>query len=82
LNPAQISNPASVRPRQEALPSFAENRRPTPETPARKRLIHGAALATLLLSFAYLAWRLTSTIDLGVWWAHGQTCHRTGADRH
>ena len=41
---------------------------PDPETPARRTAIRGVALVALAVTGAYLAWRVTSTIDLAVWW--------------
>ncbi len=38
------------------------------ESPARAVLIRVAALLALAITTAYLAWRLTSTIDLAIWW--------------
>ncbi len=42
---------------------------PEPETRLRRTTIRVIALAALLVSTVYLGWRLTSTLDLGVWWA-------------
>ena len=55
-------------PSLSALPSFAGDDRPAPETLARKLLIRGVAIAALVVSFAYLVWRTSSTVDLAVWW--------------
>ena len=61
------SVPYFARQRQ-ALPTFLGGARPEPETARRKALIRGLAVFTVLLTFAYLSWRLSATIDLGVWW--------------
>jgi cellulose synthase/poly-beta-1,6-N-acetylglucosamine synthase-like glycosyltransferase len=52
--------PASVRP--------GAGGRALPESPARKQLIHGLALAALVASTAYLAWRAAATLDLSGWY--------------
>ena len=41
---------------------------PPPETAARKALIRSFAILTVLVTAAYLVWRLTGTVNLGVWW--------------
>ena len=41
---------------------------PAPEPAARRWLIRSIAMAALLVNAAYLVWRTTSTVDLGVWW--------------
>lgn len=47
---------------------FRDGSLPPPESPARRSLIHGVALAAIGVTVAYLAWRLTSTIALDWWW--------------
>jgi cellulose synthase (UDP-forming) len=47
---------------------FPDGAMPAPESPARKVLIRGVALLSLVVTAAYLAWRLTGTIDLAWWW--------------
>jgi cellulose synthase (UDP-forming) len=41
---------------------------PIPESAARRWAIRSIAIVALLVNVAYLAWRTTSTVDLGVWW--------------
>ena len=41
---------------------------PLPETDRRRLLIHSVAVIALAATLVYLAWRLTSTIPLDVWW--------------
>ena len=41
---------------------------PAAESTGRKRFVRGWAIATLLVTAAYIAWRLTSTLNLDVWW--------------
>ena len=41
---------------------------PAPESAARRWLIRSIAVVALLVNAAYLVWRTTSTVDLGVWW--------------
>ena len=50
------------------LPQFPGGARPPPETARRRAFIRGVALVTIAVTIAYLVWRLTSTIDLSVWW--------------
>jgi cellulose synthase/poly-beta-1,6-N-acetylglucosamine synthase-like glycosyltransferase len=38
------------------------------ESPARRYLIRTVALLAIAITAGYLAWRVTSTIDLGIWW--------------
>lgn len=47
---------------------FRDGSLPPPETPARRALIHGFALAAIVVTAVYLIWRLTSTIALEWWW--------------
>lgn len=42
---------------------------PAPEPAARRLVIRTIAVAALTVSTIYLAWRIGSTLDLGVWWA-------------
>ncbi len=42
---------------------------PAPEPAARRLVIRATAVAALVVSVVYLAWRISSTLDLGVWWA-------------
>jgi cellulose synthase/poly-beta-1,6-N-acetylglucosamine synthase-like glycosyltransferase len=57
---------ATARP--EAIPRFRGSARPEPESRSRKLWIRTFALAALLVTYVYLAWRVSATIDLGVWW--------------
>jgi len=61
------SVPYFARQRQ-ALPTFLGGARPEPESTRRKARIRGVALLTIVVTFVYLGWRGTSTVDLGVWW--------------
>jgi hypothetical protein len=47
---------------------FRDGSLPPPESPVRRLVIHGVALAAIGVTVAYLAWRLTSTIALDWWW--------------
>ena len=47
---------------------FRDGTLPPPETRARKLLIRGVALTSLLVTAAYLGWRLDGTIALAWWW--------------
>jgi cellulose synthase (UDP-forming) len=47
---------------------FRDGSLPAPETEQRRGLIHAVALFAIAVTFAYLAWRLTSTIALRWWW--------------
>ncbi len=38
------------------------------ESPLRKTVIRGGALLAILITFTYLGWRVSGTIDLRVWW--------------
>lgn len=42
---------------------------PEPETRLRRYTIRAIALAALVASVVYLAWRVTATLDLAAWWA-------------
>jgi len=50
------------------LPRLEGGEMPPLETSRHKAFVRGWAIATLLVTAAYIAWRLTSTINLGVWW--------------
>jgi len=50
------------------LPQFLGSERPTPESTRRRLLVRGVAIATIALTYAYLAWRAAATLDLSVWW--------------
>lgn len=41
---------------------------PAPESVVRRWAIRSVAIVALLVNGAYLVWRATSTVDLGVWW--------------
>ena len=41
---------------------------PSPESGAQRLYIRSIALLAIAVSVAYLAWRVTSTVDLSVWW--------------
>ncbi|HEX7347935.1 MAG TPA: glycosyltransferase, partial [Candidatus Limnocylindrales bacterium] len=47
---------------------FRDGSLPPPETPVRRAVIHGVALAAIVVTAIYLIWRLTSTIALEWWW--------------
>jgi len=47
---------------------FRDGSLPPPETPRRRNVIRAVALLAITVTFAYLAWRLTSTIALRWWW--------------
>jgi cellulose synthase (UDP-forming) len=50
------------------LPHFAGQERPKPESAARRRLIHAVSLFAVLVTAAYLVWRMFFTIDFAYWW--------------
>ena len=50
------------------LPHFAGQERPKPESAARRRLIHIVSAVAVVLTLAYLVWRIFFTIDLAYWW--------------
>jgi cellulose synthase/poly-beta-1,6-N-acetylglucosamine synthase-like glycosyltransferase len=52
----------------EGLVAFPGGGIPAPESRSRRRLIRVVALTALLVNAAYVAWRATATVDLGVWW--------------
>ncbi len=52
----------------EAMPAFPHAGRPIPESAARRRLVHGVAVAALAITAGYLGWRVVATIDLSFWW--------------
>lgn len=50
------------------LVAFPGGGLPAPESRGRRSLIRAVAVVALLVNVAYVAWRATATIDLGVWW--------------
>lgn len=50
------------------LPQFLGSERPTPESHRQQLLVRGVAVATILVTFAYLSWRALATVDLSIWW--------------
>jgi cellulose synthase (UDP-forming) len=50
------------------MPSYPGAARPEPESRRRARLIRSVAVAAVVVSVAYLAWRAAFTVDLGFWW--------------
>ncbi|HVM04968.1 MAG TPA: glycosyltransferase [Acidimicrobiales bacterium] len=50
------------------LVAFPGGGQPAPESAGRTLLIHSVAVIALLVNAAYVVWRATSTLDLGVWW--------------
>ena len=60
------NEPARVA--DEGLVAFPDGGIPAPESRSRRRLIRAVALAALVVNAAYVAWRATATVDLGVWW--------------
>ncbi len=47
---------------------FPRTALPEPETTASRRLTQTVAVAALLVTVAYLAWRTLYTLNLGEWW--------------
>jgi cellulose synthase (UDP-forming) len=47
---------------------FRDGSLPPPESPRRRAVVHGVALAAIGVTAAYLLWRLTGTIALEWWW--------------
>lgn len=47
------------------MPSYPGAARPEPESRRRARLIRSVAVAAVIVSVAYLAWRAAFTSDLG-----------------
>ena len=41
---------------------------PEPESTIRRSTIQAIAVAALVVSLAYLAWRTVATVELSVWW--------------
>jgi len=68
-NPAS-GTPVAARPVRVGWlrPTLPGRGLPTPESPARRFAIRAIALVALAASAVYLAWRITSTINLDVWW--------------
>jgi len=61
--------PAPVtRDSDAVVATFRDGSLPPPESRAAKRRIHGVAVAAIVVTTAYLAWRLTGTINLDWWW--------------
>ncbi|MGH9153316.1 MAG: glycosyltransferase, partial [Acidimicrobiales bacterium] len=50
------------------LVTFPGGALPAPESLRRRLLIRSVAVAALVVNVAYIAWRATATVDLGVWW--------------
>ena len=50
------------------LPLFRNGQLPPRERVSRVWLIRTFALATLALTYVYLGWRLSSTVNLAFWW--------------
>ena len=50
------------------LPLFRNGQLPERERVSRVWLIRAFALATLALTYGYLGWRMSSTVNLAVWW--------------
>ena len=48
--------------------AFPDGSMPHPESPARKLLVRGWAVAAIAVTVTYLLWRLTGTINLAWWW--------------
>ena len=56
------------RPSRRRRP-FRDGGRPVRESPRRRLLIRGVAVAALAVTGAYLAWRIAAgTVNLAVWW--------------
>jgi cellulose synthase (UDP-forming) len=51
-----------------ALPEFLGGERPAAEPRRVRWWIRGIALAAVIVTYCYLVWRITSTVDLSVWW--------------
>jgi len=63
-----VPQPRATSNRAEAIPRFRGSSRPEPESAGRKLWIRGFSIIAVLVTYAYLIWRFSSTIDLGVWW--------------
>ena len=63
-----MPQPRATSSRTEAIPRFRGSARPEPESAGRKLWIRGFSVIAVLVTYAYLIWRFSSTIDLGVWW--------------
>jgi cellulose synthase/poly-beta-1,6-N-acetylglucosamine synthase-like glycosyltransferase len=73
LSPAELrrtrhSEASTVHGYAVGMPAFPEAARPEPESRRRTRLIHVVSVAAVVVSLAYLAWRVAFTVDLGFWW--------------
>lgn len=53
---------------EDVLPRFVGGEKPEPESRARLFKIRGLALTSLAVTFGYLIWRASGTVDLSVWW--------------
>jgi cellulose synthase (UDP-forming) len=60
--------PSTVHGYATGMPSYPGAARPEPESRERARLIRAVAVAAVVVSVAYLAWRAAFTVDLGFWW--------------
>jgi cellulose synthase/poly-beta-1,6-N-acetylglucosamine synthase-like glycosyltransferase len=63
-----IATPRSRSPLGWLRTSLPGRGLPLPESMTRRRAIRSIAIFALAVNLAYLIWRTTSTIDLGVWW--------------
>jgi cellulose synthase/poly-beta-1,6-N-acetylglucosamine synthase-like glycosyltransferase len=63
-----IATPRSRSPLGWLRTSLPGRGLPLAESMARRRSIRSIAIFALAVNFAYLFWRTTSTVDLGVWW--------------
>jgi cellulose synthase (UDP-forming) len=63
-----VTQPHNSNSSEPELPHFLGQARPVPESGARQLLIRGFAIVAITISYSYLIWRTTSTVDLSVWW--------------
>ena len=49
-------------------PTFRDGRLPPPESAGRRLFIHGVAVTAIVVTAAYLLWRMQGTIALAWWW--------------
>lgn len=63
-----MTQPLNSNSSEPELPRFLGQARPAPESAARRLLIRGFAIVAIAISYSYLIWRTTSTVDLSVWW--------------